>query len=504
MTQSTSAPKCIFIELLGRYEWLNTAIIKNMRERYGTRFILLAGGEQVRQLYLPHCSEQDEIITLQEVEELCKRTPNPDEDNKLALQNEEEFGVNYILDILQQDRAIFGTYMPYAASSWTKKKIDDLDTLNAKLNGYFDWSNKLIESKGIDLVALRPGGLMATVFIHVAMSKKIPVTMSRPSRHKSYMTWTYGAYSGHQIFEEAYNNHPEDGLEVVPLEDILPPEGSRQVFEQFKRQSSVKLLMRKLLLAVYNHTVNGYRALKAGERHRIPSLMAGLRDIVYSWYSMKTLDSISHEDLDQMCEKPFVAFLLPKEPEYTVQSLARNFSNVQAMVQQVALSLPAGYNLVVKEHSRVGYRRMAFYADLLKLPNVILCNAKVPGSVLMNRASAVTTVAGTAAIEATLLGKKAVIFAADVEYNFLPSIKTIRSFDELAPALREAVREESPEGVEKIRLSGARYLAAVADSSYDAPNTKVFDGNAPISPEETIKSVELLIHSFQIQLNHRT
>lgn len=495
----SSAPKCVFIELLGRYEWLNTAIIKILRDRYGTRFVLLAGSKEVRERYSAFCTDHDEIVTYEEVEKLCAREPRPVEDAAIARRNEEACDINYLLDIIQQDRGIFGTYMPYAASSWARRKVPDLDTLNCRINAYFEWSNDIIERAGIDLAVLRPGGLLPTTFIKAATSKNIPVTMSRPSRYKSYLTWTYGAYSGHQIFEQAYNEHSEEGLSPVLLEDIRPPEGSRQVFEQFKKQSSAKSLCRSLVLAVYNHTVHGFNAIRRGEMHRIPSLTAGIKDIIYSWYSIRKLQSLSQKDLEVMSEKPFVAFLLPKEPEYTVQSLARNFSNVQAIVQQVSLCLPAGYKLIVKEHSRVGYRRLSFYEDLLKLPNVILCDATIPGSVLMARSSAVACVAGTAAVEATLLGKRALIFAENVEFNFLPSVKTISSFDTLAAALRDAVREQSSIEIEEIRLIGAKYRAAVAATSYDAPNTKVFEGNAPISDAEAERSVDLLIHTFQMQ-----
>lgn len=499
MTTSESIPKCVFIELLGRYEWLNTKIIKGMRERYGTRFILLAGSEAVREYFRPFCTDQDQILTLDEVEKFRATLTSTLDAAFVARQNEEKYDINYLLDIIQQDRGVFGTYMPYAASSWAKKRVPNLDSLNGEINYYFKWANDLINREGVDLVILRPGGLLATTFITVATHKKIPVTMSRPSRYKSYLTWTYGAYSGRQIFEEAYNKQPPDGFAPVPLEEILPPEGSRQVFEQFQKQSSIIFLIRSLMLAVYNHTIHGFNALRRGEGHRIPSLAAAFNGLVYSWYSLRKLDSLSQKDLNSMCEKPFVAFLLPKEPEYTVQSLARNFSNVQAIVQQTAMCMPAGYNLVVKEHSRVGYRRLAFYEDLLKLPNVIFCNARIPGSMLMARASAVATIAGTAALEATLLGKKSLIFTPDVEFTFLPSVKIITSFDMLVTALRDAVKDETPEIVEKIRLSGARYRAAVAAVSYDAPNTKVFEGNSSLSDKELDRSIDLLIHSFQMQ-----
>lgn len=499
LTAGQRAPLCMLIEALGRYEWLNPVIMKILRERYGTRFVLVVGSNVTRTAYMKWCSDADHIIVLDDVEREASQAGlgvDTEDTSAEARRNEDTYGLTYLQDIIQQDRTIYGTYLSYAASSWSKRKVPDLDEATCRINYFFRWANELFDRYGIDLVNIRPGGLLSTTLVHAAMHRCIPVTMSRPARYGSYVTWTYGPYSAGDVFEEAYRRQPVD---IPVTEDIIrPPEGSRQVFEQFQRQISVKALARSLLLATYNHVVHSYEALREGILDRMPSYISSMRDIVYSWWSMRHLEGMSERDMSRITKSPFLLFLLPKEPEYTVQSLAREFSNVQAIVLQMALAMPAGYKLLVKEHSRVGYRRLDFYRDLLKMPNVMLVSATIPGLELISRAAAVSTVAGTAALEAALMGKPSIVFTSRIEYTFLPSIRVVSSFMDLASTVREALRPRQPAELDQIRRDAARYRRAVQESSFDAPGTKVFEGNAKLSEEQANRAVDILLHVFNM------
>lgn len=504
-TATDPVPKSVLIEVLTIYDWLNPAIMKLLRERYGTRFTLIVGSDRQRDISTPWCAEQDKILLLEDLEAGGRDGASKDRDQhdtiadfETARRYEETYDVNYMLDIVQQDRGVFGMHLYYASGLWTTRKSPDLLELTRKINGHFAVATKLLDKEGIDLTIIRPGGLLGTVLVHVAMARGIPVTMSRPARYKSYVTWAYGPYSGDKLFREAYEQVPE--MEPVPLEEILPPEGSRQVFDHFLAQFSLKTLLRELAIAVVVQAIKHYRAFKRRTFAKMPPLHAILRDAIDSWRSLHRLERLSESDIEKICERPFVLFLLPKEPEYTVQSLAREFSNVQAIVQQVALSLPAGYNLVVKEHSIVGFRRRAFYDDILKLPNVIMASPRLPGIELAARSAAVSTIAGTTAVEAALIGKQAIIFTRRVEYSFLPNIHTVTSFFDLAAVLRDALRERSNAEIDALRRCGARYSVAVAASSFDAAGTKVFKGTGEISEEEAERGTDILLKVFRMQL----
>ena len=55
-------------------------------------------------------------------------------------------------------------------------------------------------------------------------------------------------------------------------------------------------------------------------------------------------------------------FLLPKEPEYTVQSLSREFSNIQALIS-LAISLPVDCTLIVKSIRGWGFESLSFITN---------------------------------------------------------------------------------------------------------------------------------------------
>ena len=324
--------------------------------------------------------------------------------------------------------------------------------------------------------------------------------MSRPSRYSSYVTWTYGPYSANNILKAAYEKAPIP--KSLPEIEILPPEGSRQVYEAYLKRRSLRSFVRTLLLIVYNQSVKTYRALFVRRTGILPPMLSLIRDHFQSRRLEAKLEALSKTDVTALTAKPFLLLLLPKEPEYTVQSLAREFSNVKAIAQQLALALPAGFDLVIKEHSRIGYRSMSFYTDLLKLPNVQFASARIPGISLIREAGAVATVAGTAAVEAALVGKRAVIFTDRVEYSFLPNIKIVTSFRDLAKTLRDAVQPLTKMDSDEFRRCGLRYRAAIVATSFDANGTKVFEGDGDLDPDEAEKAVDILMHSYELQRRH--
>lgn len=495
----SNPPRRVLIEAIGRYHWLNPVIMDIMRRRYGTRFVVIVGGEDVRTWYRERCAPDDEIIIYDEIEGV-EIAVDPEADAREARANEEAYGTNYLLDIIQQDRTIFGTYLPYAASSWSRRATPDLDSLTARINHYFEWAEDLLERKKIDLLLVRPTGICNTTIIHVAMARGLPISMSRPSRYGSYVTWTYGPYSANDILKAAYERAPMP--KSAPEMEIAPPEGSRQVYAAYLKRRSLRSFARTLLLIFYNQSIRIYRALIARRIGKLPPFLSQIGDEFQSRRFESKLEALSKNDMAQIGAKPFLLLLLPKEPEYTVQSLAREFSNVKAIAQQLSLALPAGFNLVIKEHSRIGYRSMSFYTDLLKLPNVVFASARIPGIALIREASAVATVAGTASVEAALVGKRAVIFTDRVEYSFLPNILIVTSFLDLAKILREAVRPLSEKEADHYRRCGLRYRAAIAATSFDAKDTKVFEGNAELDPGEAEKAVDILMHSYELQLRH--
>ena len=109
------------------------------------------------------------------------------------------------------------------------------------------------------------------------------------------------------------------------------------------------------------------------------------------------------------CE-PFVLFGLHLQPESSTLVRGQFFQDMLAVARNLALSLPAGYRLIVKEHDVMfGRRPVSFYKDLKKIANLVLVSPYESGPLLARKASAIATVTGTFGWDAILLGKPAVV-----------------------------------------------------------------------------------------------
>jgi hypothetical protein len=195
-----------------------------------------------------------------------------------------------------------------------------------------------------------------------------------------------------------------------------------------------------------------------------------------------------------------VLFLLQVEPELTTLSFAKEFNNTEAIVRQLALAMPAGFRLVVKEHiMNVGNRAAQFYRSLLRLPNVVLADHQLRGIDLAARARAVATLTGTIGIEATMLGKHAIVFSEHTHYGFLPNVHVVDRLQDLPAIVAEAVRERSPQEIERIRLDGARFKRAAISLSYDVPDAKERRGKGGLAPDQAERAVDLLIDNVGAQ-----
>ena len=148
----------------------------------------------------------------------------------------------------------------------------------------------------------------------------------------------------------------------------------------------------------------------------------------------------------------------------------------------------------------IGNRPASFYKTLARLPNTILADYRMRGLDLAKHAAVVSTVSGTVAVEATLMGRPAMIFTDNVEYSFLDNVVRVRSIDKVDEALATCLAERTPEQVDALRRQGARYRAALETISFLAPNTPPFRGSGTVMDDaQAERAVDLLIDNFRLQ-----
>lgn len=108
--------------------------------------------------------------------------------------------------------------------------------------------------------------------------------------------------------------------------------------------------------------------------------------------------------------KRYAIYFLHAQPELTVEEMAFDYQDQVSTVRNILASLPAGMDLVVKEHSpMLGYRPLEVYTQLVHMPGIIIADTHEDSHKLITQASVVVTLTGTIALEAVLYGIPAIV-----------------------------------------------------------------------------------------------
>lgn len=133
---------------------------------------------------------------------------------------------------------------------------------------------------------------------------------------------------------------------------------------------------------------------------------------------------------EQIENEKFIFFGFHKQPENSIDVHGRYYENQATTVLNLWRLLPAGWKLVVKEHTNaIGDRSYSFYKRILEHPNIILAHEKIDSKLLIEKSQLVVTVSGTMAYEAALMKKPAVTFA-KVFFNGINHCRNV-SLDDL-------------------------------------------------------------------------
>ena len=157
------------------------------------------------------------------------------------------------------------------------------------------------------------------------------------------------------------------------------------------------------------------------------------------------------------------SYFLHVQPEHSVETLAFEFRDQLALIQNIAPFLPANMQLVVKEHpGMIGMRDLAFYKKLLEIPNVVLVSDMINSYDLIRRSRIVLTLTGSAALEAMYEGIPVILFG-DVFFDSFEGIYKIQSIKELNITVSALLDNPNSGACEEAAI---RALAAMYDASY--------------------------------------
>jgi len=137
----------------------------------------------------------------------------------------------------------------------------------------------------------------------------------------------------------------------------------------------------------------------------------------------------------------FVYFPLHDEPEGVVFLSAPYYTNQLEVITNIAKSIPVDYKLYVKEHQIMRKRRwrpVSYYKQIMNLPNVRLIHPSVQNLELIKNCSILTTIAGTAGVEAAFYLKPSINLV-DSGYSMLPSVYHLKNMEELPKVIKQAL-----------------------------------------------------------------
>jgi hypothetical protein len=149
--------------------------------------------------------------------------------------------------------------------------------------------------------------------------------------------------------------------------------------------------------------------------------------------------------------RPFIYFPLHMTDDYKIKRVIPQWVDQAAVVDEVADSLPRGYDLVVKEHPMsIGRNQLTFLRRLSRRRNVRLVPPQTGSHDLIRAAAGVAVISSTVGLEA-LLYRKPVLTMGRPFYSGYGVTVDIDSFAEIPDAVRELLHF-SPEREQIDRL----------------------------------------------------
>jgi hypothetical protein len=169
--------------------------------------------------------------------------------------------------------------------------------------------------------------------------------------------------------------------------------------------------------------------------------------------------------LGQLPDRDFAYFPLHVDPEATTMVAAPMHTDQLAVIEAIAKSLPMRLNLVVKEHvPMLGLRPPGFYERIGRMPGVILASPFEHGPSLVNRASLICVITGTAGWEALIQGRPVLVIGKAFYDVIGQGVVGCSSLEKLPGAIERA-RKSEPVDDERLAL----YVASILKNSFEFP-----------------------------------
>lgn len=195
-------------------------------------------------------------------------------------------------------------------------------------------------------------------------------------------------------------------------------------------------------------------------------------------------------------KKKFIYFPLHVDPESSTSILTPFLSNQLFIIELISKSLPSDMVLIVKEHiPMLGRRKLSFYKSLRSLPKVFIVNPFVKSKDMIESASIVCGISGTAVLEA-ILHKKPYLLLGNAPFKIIaqPHVWNGNIYD-LKKYIVNSLNYKSYNDDYLIK-----YFSIIFSRSFDMPSKFLWDYKN-INHKEKKKYISIVFNNLKKHLN---
>lgn len=493
--------KNIVIWGLSVHRWLQMPLVKALKERQGAKIHFICGSSKDVEFWKQRDRDGviDTYITTNHFffeYDGCRGVP--ENVYRKARRYEEQYAT-FVVDALQADRHLGrgfyagGIGHPRSELSDKADYVKSVELFNKIVSFWEDYFRKISP----DLIIGVSASIVGKVCAAIARYNRIPIRVLVSAKYKAYYFWSVDEYQSCPGIRGAFESAESGG--GVAGKDLEGGIEHPEVKTEFRRLLDIRSKMTLLLRILKQIKRQVYR-----RRHRIVSMgNYKLTENIAYLYRMhrdiNTFNKLPIVSRERLRGLSYVFYPLHIEPETALGVFSPEFNEQMAAIELIAKNLPAGTVLAVKEHPlALGRRPKDFYQMLRDIPNVVIVPLFEHALSIARDARAVAVITSSLGTEAAIVGIPVISFGAHNNFNFLPHVYRIESWNELRPALTVLCATRPENTAWQYRQYGLRYLTALKAVSIDLNLSKYgTDDKQSLGRDET----DLLYQSLVKTLN---
>lgn len=182
----------------------------------------------------------------------------------------------------------------------------------------------------------------------------------------------------------------------------------------------------------------------------------------------------------------YLYYPLHVDPEASTMVLSPMHTDQISVIEAIAKSLPGDKILVVKEHiPMIGKRSPIFYDAIKNMPRVRLVSPLLSAHDLIKSSEGVVVITGTAAFEASLLGKKSIVIGDSPYLAIGTGLIHEKSLCDLPAAIKSLEDMADPKDEEIVR-----YIACAFSESFNVKTSLLWGDYLSHSEQDRAEAVK--------------